>query len=385
MPYHRRNKKRHRNKSSPQVLSSPKKHRSSKPDCDETKELTEPSDSESVIDSIIDSTLNSTLEDSSCMQSIPNTSAMISEQNIEQPVDMSQTSQDGASHVAEIGAPQQLVGAGPGVIDPSTLNAALPINFNPQQMMNFAQSLPQTHIQQLPQALPYPGLSEDDIMRVAIKIKMLLRDEINELVEQRVELVVAPLKNELDSVKASLANVEKVLKESLIRNDELEQYSRRSCLRITGIAESANEDVSKIVLDLWRRIKVDITPQDIDRAHRVGRLRDNHDVGSQSRNQNKGREIIVKFTNSSARLKYLKGRVVLRDENARIYINEDLTKARRDLAYECRRLQKSKCINKTWIYNGNVFINDNSDNKLRITRIEDLQRFQPNSADISDR
>lgn len=308
MPYHRRNKKRHRNKSSPQVLSSPKKHRSSKPDCDETKELAEPSDSESVIDSIVDSTLNSTLEDSSCMQSmqsISNTSAMISEQNIEQPVDMSQTSQNGASQVAEIGVPQQLVGAGPDVIDPSTMNAALPINFNPQQMMNFAQSLPQTHIQQLPQALPYPGLSEDDIMRVAIKIKMLLRDEINELVEQRVELVVAPLKNELDSVKASLANVEKVLKESLIRNDELEQYSRRSCLRITGIAESANEDVSKIVLDLSRRIKVDITPQDIDRAHRVGRLRDNHGLGSQSRKQNKGREIIVKFTNSSARLKYL--------------------------------------------------------------------------------
>ena len=58
---------------------------------------------------------------------------------------------------------------------------------------------------------------------------------------------------------------------------------------------------------------------------------------------------------------------------------------RRDLAYECRRLQKSKRINKTWIYNGHVFINDNSDNKLRITSTEDLQRFQPVSADISDR
>lgn len=385
MPYHRRNKKRHRNKSSPQILSSPKKHRQSKPDCDETIELTEPSDSESVIDSIVDSTLNSTLEDNPCMQSISNTSAMISEQNIGQPVDMSQISQNAASHVAQMGAPQQLAGAGPSVIDPSSTNAAPPMNFNSQQMMNFAQPLPQTNMQQLPQAFSYPGLSEDDIMRVAIKIKMLLRDEINELVEQRVALAVAPLKNELDSIKTSLANVEKALKESFIRNDELEQYSRRSCLRITGIAESANEDVSKIVLDLSRRIKVDITPQDIDRAHRVGRPRDNRGVGSQSRDSNKGREIIVKFTNTSARLKYLKGRVALRDENAHIYINEDLTKVRRDLAYECRRLQKSKRINKTWIYNGHVFINDNSDNKLRITSTEDLQRFQPVSADISDR
>ena len=238
MPYHRRNKKRHRNKSSPQVLSSPKKHRQSKPDCDETIELTEPSDSESAIDSTVDSTLNSTLEGNSCMQSIStisNTSAMISEQNIGQPVGMSQNSQNGVIHVDQMGAPQQLVGAGPSVIDPSSMNVAPPMNFNSQQMMNFAQSLPQTHMQQLPQAFSYPGLSEDDIMRVAIKIKMLLRDEISELVEQRVALAVAPLKNELDSVKASLANIEKALKESVIRNDELEQYSVALVLEYRGL------------------------------------------------------------------------------------------------------------------------------------------------------
>ncbi|MEW8546421.1 MAG: hypothetical protein AB2693_23125, partial [Candidatus Thiodiazotropha sp.] len=279
------------------------------------------------------------------------------------------------------------------IVDPNSMNAAPPMNFNPhpQQMMNFAQPqpmpqpMPQPHMQQFPQALPYPGLSEEDLMRVAMKMKMLFRDEINELVEQRVALAVAPLKNELDSVKASLAKVEKALQESVTKYDELEQYSRRSCLRITGIAESANEDVSKIVLDLSRRIKVDITPQDIDRAHRVGRPRDNHGIGSQSRNPIRGREIIVKFTNTSARLKYLKGRGVLREEKAGIYINEDLTKTRRDLAYECRRLQKSKRINKTWIYNGTVFVSDSSDNKLRITSLEDLQRFQPDSVDMSER
>ena len=63
MPYHRRNKKRHRNKSSPQVVSSPKKHRHSEvietTECEKIAELTNPTDSESVAG---DSEMSSVME-----------------------------------------------------------------------------------------------------------------------------------------------------------------------------------------------------------------------------------------------------------------------------------------------------------------------------------
>ena len=162
---------------------------------------------------------------------------------------------------------------------------------------------------------------------------------------------------------------------------------RRSCLRISGIPESANEDVSKVVLDIARRVGADIKPEDIDRTHRVGIVRDQN-VNRNDENEmadgrrfmrNKGREIIIKFNNYNARLKMLKGRASLREQKANIYINEDLTKTRKDLAFECRRLLKAKSITKTWVYNGNVYCQDRSNNKVRVTSLEDLDRFKSNS------
>ena len=52
------------------------------------------------------------------------------------------------------------------------------------------------------------------------------------------------------------------------------------------------------------------------------------------------REIIIKFTNSSARLNLLQGRAVLRTNNMKgVFISEDLTPARKKLAFECRRIK----------------------------------------------
>ena len=40
-------------------------------------------------------------------------------------------------------------------------------------------------------------------------------------------------------------------------------------LRISGISETQNEDVTKVLLDFAKRVNVKIGPGDIDRAHRV--------------------------------------------------------------------------------------------------------------------
>ena len=53
---------------------------------------------------------------------------------------------------------------------------------------------------------------------------------------QRVKIEVDPLKKELAFVKSSLAALQNEVKEVSLQNDELEQYSRRSCLRVSGIA-----------------------------------------------------------------------------------------------------------------------------------------------------
>lgn len=134
------------------------------------------------------------------------------------------------------------------------------------------------------------------------------------------------------------------MKQVSMKNDELEQYSRRSCLRISGIPESGDEDVPKLVLELANRVGADIRPCDKDRAHQVGKVKPSEITGTggvRARStQHNGREIIAKFQNYNSRLKLLKGRAVLREVKERIFINEDLTQNRKSLSYECRQLKR---------------------------------------------
>ena len=174
------------------------------------------------------------------------------------------------------------------------------------------------------------------------------------------------------------------------KQDETEQYSRRMCLRISGIKETKNEDVTLKVLEFAKAVNAKIMPADIDRAHRVGPsstvinddelgVFDDGTTGDHSEQREaRGREIIIKFTNSSARLNLLKGRSVLRDRNMKsFFINEDLTPTRKKLAFECRRIKriKNSKINKTWIYAGYPHILDTAGNKIRITCLSDLEVY----------
>ena len=168
--------------------------------------------------------------------------------------------------------------------------------------------------------------------------------------------------------------LKKELKDVSVRNDDLEQYSRRSCLRISGIPEKVSEDTTQIVLDLADRCGTNIGVDDIDRSHRVGRV-----VSGEPQGTIKPREIIVKLRSHGARLQLLKGRPYLHEKKLNTYVNEDLPKAKKSLSHACRKLKKDSNSNivNTWVYNGNVFVQDNVGNKLRVTSLEDLNRYQP--------
>ena len=137
------------------------------------------------------------------------------------------------------------------------------------------------------------------------------------------------MREELNKTQSDLAKVQKELKKVIVKTDDLEQYSRRSCLRIAGIKETSNEDVTQKVMNLAQSVAAPITLQDIDRAHRVGKSRDDFPDPEENISDEalgpRSREIIVKFTNTSARLHMLIGRAVLRERNEHTYINEDLT------------------------------------------------------------
>ena len=80
------------------------------------------------------------------------------------------------------------------------------------------------------------------------------------------------LVNEIKSLKGKLldtTNQLKALKESF---NELEQYSRRDCMEIRGIPEISSdtrEDTNEIVVELGRKIGVDLKKEDISTSHRL--------------------------------------------------------------------------------------------------------------------
>ena len=114
------------------------------------------------------------------------------------------------------------------------------------------------------------------------------------------------------------------VKELKVKNNDIEQYSRRMCLRISGLKEFNHEDVTAKVLDFakkWMSIfQATISTGPIGFGGRNTKSSDADDWNEQSigATYSKSREIIVKFTKSSVRLKLLKGRTILRLVSTRI-------------------------------------------------------------------
>ena len=105
-------------------------------------------------------------------------------------------------------------------------------------------------------------------------------------------------------------------------------------------------------MKLWGR---KLNPEDISRSHRVG----------QPVNDGKPRPVLVKFTSYRARQKLFLKRSKLKGAkgvNANVYINEDLCKARADLAYKARTARRQKLIADTWVFDGEVFVKDSAGN-----------------------
>lgn len=125
--------------------------------------------------------------------------------------------------------------------------------------------------------------------------KDLIREVVNgifdeewrtQIISQITDMVYKKIKGVLDKLGKQITefdkNIEKVnqdvkslqnentnLKKT---NDKLEQYSRRTSLRIFGLPEHENEQIEIIVLKLFRgKLKLNLKTEDLGRLHRVGR------------------------------------------------------------------------------------------------------------------
>ncbi|KAE8741065.1 hypothetical protein FOCC_FOCC013403 [Frankliniella occidentalis] len=122
--------------------------------------------------------------------------------------------------------------------------------------------------------------------------------------------------------------------------EELEQYGRRNNVRIFGIAEQRNENTDQLVLDLAKKLKVNIQLNNIDRSHRVGKP-----MGSTPR------PIIVKFTSYASKKAVFQAKKLLK--GTRTTVREDLTRERLALLKEAIRNYSEKNV---WTSDGVIMI-----------------------------
>jgi hypothetical protein len=227
------------------------------------------------------------------------------------------------------------------------------------------------------QQVGYVPLPELEIQRIALKMKDFMISEFESIIDDKVRDRTSELEDQLKKVtfenKQLLAKVEQLAD----KVDDLEQYSRRKCLRISNYVEPEKdqpEDTDSIAIKVAEQAGVAITAGDIDVSHRVGKFSDS-----------RPRDIIVKFYSTKIRNAVIKGRKVLRNIKATTYISEDLTKTRNELFFECRQLAKNKdCdIDKAWTYNGKVYAKlKNAKNGFRVYSLEDLNAYRPVLSDI---
>ena len=138
---------------------------------------------------------------------------------------------------------------------------------------------------------------------------------------------------------------------------DIQQYTRRNCLLITGIPESnekddngrfVHEDTDKLIIDLAKNeLEIDIKPEDIDRSHRATRAKNEPD--------RKPRAIVAKFTTYNTRNKVIKARRRLKGKG--IGIQELLTHSRQSIFNHAQKAVKDvpRSMN-AWTWDGNVSI-----------------------------
>ncbi|XP_077989956.1 uncharacterized protein LOC144444419 [Glandiceps talaboti] len=159
------------------------------------------------------------------------------------------------------------------------------------------------------------------------------------------------LRHSNESLLHSIAEVERGL-------EEQNQYSRRENLEIQGIPETTEENTDDIIVAVLQRVADDITPEDIEVTHRIGR-KDNRERNPRPR------PIIVKFSSRRKRDKVYKQRKNIRNTTTdmigyrsknNIYINENLTPLKRNLLKEVNDKRKKSGYKFLWTHNGNIYV-----------------------------
>lgn len=211
-----------------------------------------------------------------------------------------------------------------------------------------------------------------------------MRRELDELKQElsSKSKIIDDLRTELDQVgkgKVDLDDVSTVERQ----NSELQQYIRRNNIEIAGIPDSVKQnELESKVIEIAKAVNIDIPPNEIEACHRL----------FQRKNQKGPKRTIVRFVNRKLAEKLIKKgkdfskREVFEkaDLTNKIYINNNLCSYYRFLWGRVKALYGRNAIESFWVFNGsiNLRFNDDTDEVLKVTHLNDLIEFFPDHKDL---
>ena len=165
------------------------------------------------------------------------------------------------------------------------------------------------------------------------------------------------MKIEQNPTKKKVEDIQNEFSSGKFEINRLEQYSRKSSIRVYGIEESQEEKVGEKALSkIKEEINVEISPDDVDIVHRVGK-------------RSEERRILVKFSSHKPKERVLKSKN--HAKNTRI--SEDLAARTRTMP-QANKVALN--IEKAWTLDGKMkykFIN--SDRILEIRSSDDFKKL----------
>jgi outer membrane murein-binding lipoprotein Lpp len=217
-----------------------------------------------------------------------------------------------------------------------------------------------TNIKQEISSEVYNKVSEDidtvkaDLHQLRVELKTC-REECSEI------------KDRLDKQATDVVNLNLENKKLQVKNEQLEQYSRRNSVRIFGIAEKTDnldegeDTIDKVIQLIDGHLGLaNIRREHIDVAHRVGPIVENNP-----------RPIIVKFISRQHRTEVLGNRKKLKGK--KMIIVEDLTQNNQLL---WKDTSKHTDVESAWTLDGTVHALLKSKKFVKVRCREDLGRLQ---------
>lgn len=201
---------------------------------------------------------------------------------------------------------------------------------------------------------------EEEAMLQKVIEKVLASDVfLNKIVNIVVEKLDTYFEKQTKEIREEVSKLQDELLKTNDNLEKLEQYSRLNSVRIFGLAEKKDENITAEVTTLIKtKLNIDLKYEDICCCHRL------------KSKENGTPPVIVKFTRRSKRNEVFREKKKLK--GTKIVIREDLTRARATAVRDLVKLYTNKNI---FTNNANIFIKLNNEIH-KISSMSDYRQFK---------